>query len=334
MTALLIGRKDLSDILVYNLTKSIYANVKVISQYHPRGSDIQLTSALKGAAIPIAQGAISVYKEKGLYRKERFNIVVNCLFVVLLVITLIGSFFYRKKIKHFIIKKDIYRVIVFLFLTWICSSFVLYYVEHKLNENYSTLPLSLWSGLVTFIRFGSKEPFSPIGRIISVIMMILGAGGIAWFTGQVASIYVHKKLIGGRKMEKIKNHYVLVNWNEKGYGIIEQLHNADLPIKKPIIIIVNSIESISFPDKKEYEEVFIIKGNPSNEVTLGRANIDSAHSVIVLAKELNPHIADAESILIILAIRKLCLNKRVQQVPIIVEIMDPQKVYLAEHAGI
>jgi voltage-gated potassium channel len=188
--------------------------------------------------------------------------------------------------------------------------------------------------LINWINFGAKEPYTFTGRTTAIIMTILGVGGIGWFTAQIASIFVHKKLIGGRRMiEKLKDHYVIINWNDKGYGIIDQLHHPDIGERKPILVVTELKES-PVPMKYEYEDVYHISDSTINEVLLKKANVHRAYSVIILADKLDSFDAvDAKTILIILAIRKICEIEK-KQVPIIAEILQPQKVELAEYAGV
>ena len=335
VAALLMGRNDLDHHLVYTLTKSIFADKAVIANYHKKGLDINLKSAFKGVAIPIHDGAQQVYNEKGLYKKELYRKIINnyvlpALLILLFVIAIIKF----KEIKFFFKKKEIARIFVILILIWISGSIILYYSEHRVNENYSNLFLSFWSGLINWINFGAKEPYTFTGRTTAIIMTILGVGGIGWFTAQIASIFVHKKLMGGRRMiEKLKDHYVIINWNDKGYGIIDQLHHPDLGERKPILVVTELKES-PVPMKYEYEDVYHISDSTINEVLLKKANVYRAYSVIILADKLDSLDAvDAKTILIILAIRKICeLEKK--QFPIIAEILQPQKVELAEYAGI
>jgi len=336
VAALLIGRDDLDSSLVYALTKSIFTNTRVIANYHKKGLDIKLKSALKGIAIPLSEGADRVYEEKGIYKKERYrkitmSYVVPALLLLLFVIAVIKF----RKISFFFKKRELARVLAVLILIWIFGSMTLYYSEHRINDNYSTLFSAFWSTLINWINFGSKEPYTLIGRTTTTIMMISGVGGIAWLTGQVASIFVHKKLMGGKRMiEKLKNHYVIVNWNNKGYGIIDQLHSSDLKDRKPIIIVTDLKES-PIPIKYEYEDVYHISDVHINEALLKKANVHLAHSVVILANDLSqPDTADAKTILIILSIRKIYIDAVRKQVPIIAEILEPQKVRLAEYAGV
>lgn len=343
---LLVGRNDLDSQLVYTLTKSIFSNTSTIADYHNKGNDIKLSSVFKGVSTPIHQGANKFYIENGLYRKEVYKKNLNYVLAALLIALLVITIMKFKQIKIFFKKREFARVIVFLLSIWVFGSITLYYAEHKINENYSGLLLSFWSGLITWINFGSKEPYTLIGRTTTTVMMILGVGGIAWLTGQIASFFVHKKLTGGRRMmSKLEGHYVIVNWNDKGCGIIDQLHSSDFKEKRPIVVVTD-FEKSPVPLKHEHEDVFHISDSTINEDLLKKTNIHRAKSVIILAKkyedvdgnpirsgDLTKEASDAISLLTILTIRKLCADEKVKQVHIVAEILNPQKVKLADFAG-
>lgn len=335
VAALLIGKNDLESHLVYTLTKSIFTNRTVIANYHKKGLDINLKSALRGIAIPIHGGAKQFYDEEGIYRKELYRkIITNYILPALLVLFFAIVMIKFKRIRFFFKKKEIARVLVFLLLIWILGSITLYYSEHRINENYSNLFLAFWSGLINWISFGQKEPYTIVGRTTAIIMMTLGVGGIAWFTGEVASIFVHKKLMGGKRMiEKLKNHYVIINWNNKGYGILEQLHSQDLKERKPILLVTDLKES-PVPMKYEYEDVYHISDSAINEHLLKKANVHLAHSIIILADDSTSSDADTKTILIIMAVRKICMDIGNKQIPIVAEILQPLKVELAKYAGV
>ncbi len=64
--AMLVVQKDLSNDLVYNMTKSIFENRQDIIDAHTRGNDIKLETALSGMPIAIHPGAQKYYDEKGI----------------------------------------------------------------------------------------------------------------------------------------------------------------------------------------------------------------------------------------------------------------------------
>lgn len=337
--ALLIGGQDLDDDLVYALTKSIYADNQGRSDYY--GQFIDIESALAGAAIPFHNGAVRFYAEKGLYKKEYYqSMLTRYVLPGLLLALLFVAIIKIKKIKIFFYKRDIARVFAFLILTWIAGSVALYYAEHKINEGYSNLLLSFWSALINWINFGQREPFTFTGRVTSITMTVLGLGGIAWFTGEITSFFIQKKIIGGKWMlEKIKNHYVIINWNDKGERIVEQLHCPDFKERKPIVIVTET-KKYEFPVR---EDIYCLNNDAIDEALLKKARIDVADSVIILADEMIDEtgidndilqeIVDSKTVLIIFMIRKICRDMGNRQVPISAEILNPKKVSLARSAG-
>lgn len=348
VTTLLLGRGDLDNQLIYTLVKSIFSNTATIANYHKKGLDIGLDSAFKGVSIPIHAGANQFFNEEGLrkydlYRKITTNYILPIALISLFTFVAIKF----RTIKLFLRKREFARIIIFLLSIWISGSIILYYSEHKINENYSSILLAFWSGLINWINFGSKEPYTFIGRTTTTVMMTLGVGGIAWLTGQIASFFVHQRLTGGKRMiNKLEDHYVMINWNNKSCGIIDQLRSSDFEKKRPILVVTDLKES-PIPLKYEGEEdIYHISSDIIDESLLIKAKAHRARSVILLAKRheykdanstsenhLTNDVADAMSVLIILAIRKICAEQGAKQVHIVAEILNPQKVKLADYAG-
>ncbi|MBN1364739.1 MAG: TAXI family TRAP transporter solute-binding subunit [Syntrophaceae bacterium] len=330
VSAQLVARADLPHDAAYKLIQTIFIRADVITVKFPQIGNINIRHVFKGIAIPVAEGALTFYQEKGLYRAELYKQLLNYVLALFSLLAILLAIKYRKIISYHFNKNEIARVFLVLLAIWVFGSIILYLSEHKINDNYARLVLSFWSSLINWISFGQKEPFTLIGRTTSVIMTILGIGGIAWLTGELASLFVNKKLFGReKKMDTIRNHYLIINWNEKGPGIVEQLHNADEGEKRPIIILVDAKEKI----EDQPPNVFIVQGNPSNEASLKNANVEKAYSVIVLASSSQGEVSDAQSVLTILAIRKICLENSIPQIPIVAEIIDPQKVQLVSFAS-
>ena len=65
---LLICRDDLSNDLVYNMTKTLHDNQKDLVAAHSAAKDMKLQEALKGMTVPLHPGAEKYYKEKGIVK--------------------------------------------------------------------------------------------------------------------------------------------------------------------------------------------------------------------------------------------------------------------------
>ncbi|MBI5416535.1 TAXI family TRAP transporter solute-binding subunit [Candidatus Poribacteria bacterium] len=318
--ALLIGRSDLDDDIAYNLTKSIFYNTKTIAKYHPKGNNIKLEYAMRGIVIPISNGALRFYEEEGLFRTEIYKKISIYAFLIFILFILFIFILKFKKVVVFFKKRKFGRIVISLLLVWIINVLILYFAEHKFNENYSSIGATLWSGLVNLINFSSKEPFTNVGRTTSTVMEILWVAGITWLTAQLAASFVNYELRGRKKM---KDHYIILNWNVKADVIIKQLISSDIE-ERGITIVGESSELDHLNEIDEYKSIRILKGDPSKEATLKSADINECFSVIILAIEnKDNNVADAKTILILLTILKLDKDKKKS---IIVEILDPHNV--------
>ena len=118
---------------------------------------------------------------------------------------------------------------------------------------------------------------------------------------------------------QIKNHIVICHWNLKTMNIIRELHAPVVKDKKTIVIIDREIGEM--PKDGEFDDVYAIHGNPTDDTVLNRANITEAQSAIILADENERSYADSKSILIALAIENLNPN-----VYTCVEVLDSRNI--------
>ncbi len=61
--AMLVARTDLSEELVYQLTRAMFGNLARLAQAHARGADVSVETARDGMSIPLHPGAERYYRE-------------------------------------------------------------------------------------------------------------------------------------------------------------------------------------------------------------------------------------------------------------------------------
>ena len=67
--AILVTHDKVSDDVIYNFTKAMFANIGVIHAAHAKGKEINLETALNGlGSVPLHPGAAKFYKEKGMIK--------------------------------------------------------------------------------------------------------------------------------------------------------------------------------------------------------------------------------------------------------------------------
>ncbi|WP_425447197.1 potassium channel family protein [Dethiothermospora halolimnae] len=224
-------------------------------------------------------------------------------------------------------RNNIYKLLIIGFLSLIICSSAFYYFESTANPEL-TFSNALWWGFVTIttVGYGDYYPVTPAGQIIAVILMVLGISAFGFITAAVASAFVENKLKEGMGLMDIKfeDHIVIIGWNNKSEIILKELIE-DNPDSK--IVIIDKREKLILDEKN----VFFVHGDPTKDETLRKANIEKAHTVIVVADENleDDRTADARSVLICLAVDKLNTN-----IHLIAEVLNKENISHFERANV
>lgn len=237
-------------------------------------------------------------------------------------------------------KHQLLRLFVIIGLIWIAGASVLWLAEHKENEEYfGSLPDAYWSiAVYLFSGLDRGEPVTATGKIIVTTILILSLGVVGIFAGTIASIFVEERMGRRRLMPKYKlaEHIIICNWNERGEPVIGQLHAAIVKDKRPVVVLSEHSDDIDFQEQEQFahlEDVYQIKGDPTNEAVLKKANVQDAFSIIVLADPDQGNLCDAKSILVCMAINDVCKTPGKRKPNIVVEVVDPKNVPHLRRSG-
>jgi voltage-gated potassium channel len=123
----------------------------------------------------------------------------------------------------------------------------------------------------------------------------------------------------------MSDHLVLCNWSPRALDWIREVHSGIVTDKRPVVIVHNTPDEVVLPDKQDYaafNDVYIVKGEPANEVILRRARVAQAHSVIILSDDRQDQHADRKTIVCCIAVKNVCVQER--QPNIVAECQDPK----------
>ncbi len=217
-------------------------------------------------------------------------------------------------------RNQVARIMGATLFVWVVGSVGIYLAERRGNPSFDSLTESFWNVWVMLFAGPDHPPRTMVGRLISMALLGLGVGLAGLFTGSVASILVAQNL---RRREvsnfEMEDHLVLCNWSERGLPWIREVHSKIIQDKRPVVILHDSPESIDLPDKQDdpaFNDVYIVKGDPTNEVILRRARVPRAHSVVVLSDDRQGEHADGKTILTCIAIRNICKGDKVPNVAV------------------
>ena len=209
---------------------------------------------------------------------------------------------------------------------WLASATLLHLIEAPNNSAFSSWSDALFNTWVIFFGSGNEMPQSAFGKLI-VSMLVLGGVALAGlFTASVASILIDRAL-RRRQVSSLEmsNHLVLCHWAPRGLEWIREVHSKIVADKRPIVIIHDNPDEVELPDKQDdpaFNDVYIVKGDPANEVVLRRAKVAQAHSVVILSDDRQGQHADGKTIVCCIAVKNICQGDN--QPNIVVECRDPK----------
>ena len=232
-------------------------------------------------------------------------------------------------------RNQVRQVVTAVLLTWLLGATALHWAERGVNPDFATWGDSLWGVWVVLFSGLDSAPKTTAGRLVMMALLVLGVGLAGLFTASLASLlierYLRRRDVSNFEME---DHLVLCNWAPRGLEWIREVHAKIITEKRPVVIIHDEPDAIDLPDKGDeaaFSDVYIVKGDPTNEVILRRAKVPKAHSVVVLTDDREGKHADGKSILTCIAIRNICKGEK--QPNISVECRNPSNRHHLKKAG-
>jgi voltage-gated potassium channel len=187
----------------------------------------------------------------------------------------------------------------------------LHLAERRSNAAYRSPSDALWNAWLILFSGIQDAPVTVAGRLVAMALVLVGVALVGFFTATLASLLVEKYLRRREVSEfTMEDHLILCNWAPRGLEWIREVHSKIIQeSRRAVVIIHDSPEEIDLPDKAEdaaFNDVYIVKGDPTNDVVLKRARVQQAYSVVVLADDREGKHADGKTILTCIAIRGLC----------------------------
>lgn len=187
-----------------------------------------------------------------------------------------------------------FLLLVFVFLCGVSG--------YMLIEKWGFLD-SLYMTVITIASVGYMEvhALTPAGRLFTIFLIIFGMGillfGISTFTAFLVEGELHEILrrrTMGKRIAKLKGHYIVCGIGGVGRHIIEELMKTERPF-----VAVDKNEEVCLG--LIHAGILVVKGDATNSAVLKAANAEQAKGVfcslhtdadnlllILTAKEINP----------------------------------------------
>jgi len=182
---------------------------------------------------------------------------------------------------------------------------------------------SLFMTVITLatVGYGETNPLTLNGRIFTIFLIMSGIGLLTYVFTTGMSFLIEGELTGlmrRRKMEKqiqaLKNHYIICADSETGEYAIEEF----LKSKQDVVVITDNTHLA----EKLKELVPIITGNPEEDKTLQKANIENAAGLVSVLKE------DKDNLFVVLSAKSF--NPKLK---IVTQAIDRESVAKLQKAG-
>jgi len=159
---------------------------------------------------------------------------------------------------------------------------------------------SFYMTIITLTTVGYEEvhKLTSRGRFFSIVLMLTGVGTMFYtfgvgarvlLEGELRSILGRKRL--NKKIENLKNHYIVCGYGRMGRIICEELTRH----KAPFLVIEGTPEIVASMDK----ELLVMQGDATQDAILKDAGIERAHGLISVLS------SDADNLYVVLSARGL-----------------------------
>jgi voltage-gated potassium channel len=223
-------------------------------------------------------------------------------------------------------RHQVWRILTSVVLIWIVSGTALHFVERGTNPAFATWRESLWNVWLTLFSGLNTTPTTHLGRLVVSGVLVVGVALAGLFTASVASILIERSL-RSREVPKIEmsGHLVLCHWSPRALDWIREVHSGIVTDLRPVVIVHDTPDEVVLPDKLDeaaFNDVYIVKGDPANEVILRRAKVAQAHSIVILADDRQEQHADGKTIVCCIAVKNVC--GEAHDPNIVAECQDPK----------
>ena len=152
---------------------------------------------------------------------------------------------------------------------------------------------------LTTVGYGEIHPMDQAGRAYTMVLILAGVGVMLYIVGALARVVVEGEIqaaLGKRKIrrrvQKLKDHYIICGYGRLGKIIARQLSNAGIPL----VVVENDPEVIA---KVEAQGYSFVAGDATQEEVLLEAGIERAKGLVAVLH------SDAGNVYITLTARSL-----------------------------
>jgi voltage-gated potassium channel len=152
---------------------------------------------------------------------------------------------------------------------------------------------------VTTVGFGEVRPLSPIGRLFTSVLILLGVAGITYAFGTLTNYMIAGELRGvlekrrmTRKIKSMQEHYIVCGFGRVGHQVCVELTREGRSL-----VVVDADESSL--ERAKVQGYPVVAGDAGDDQVLREAGIERATGLVAAVD------SDAANLLVVLSARAL-----------------------------
>ena len=261
------------------------------------------------------------------------------------------------KLKNIYLENDLFRYAIWSILLMLLSTTILTIVEYDMfqgdvsgdiGESFrfgdtepnwlDTFFHTFWWSVVTFttVGYGDVSPVTHIGKLLTIVIMLLNFGIVTLLGGAVASVLVAERLKGDDKLDenKFNDHLVIAGWNPFVPSVLKILE-ADKE-STSVVILVNETDS-ELIDRAistfENLDITHLCENFTNETVLRKAFLDRAGMFMILPDNsgLLPHEDPDEDKTVLTCLTAKAIS---EDCTVVAHVLNPENVSHLQRANV
>ncbi|MFD2611082.1 ion channel [Paenibacillus gansuensis] len=195
-------------------------------------------------------------------------------------------------------------------------------------DRFPSLFTAVWYVMttVTTVGYGDLYPETVPGKLVAMLLFLLGIGLIGVVIGKVVDGFAAftRRKEEGRMDYQGRNHIVMIGWSKKTQIAVDEVLDSDNAAE---VVLIDELERAPL----QRHRFHYIQGDPTDPGTLRRANAAYARSAILFADERiqDASLVDGKSLLVASTIESLAPN-----VYTTVEIMQEKHIPNFQHAKV
>lgn len=210
---------------------------------------------------------------------------------------------------------------------WLTSAYAFYRFEAP-REGVEDFQDAAWWSMTTLstVGYGDLYPETDGGRVVAILTMVLGIGLLGAVAATTAAVFIEWRDRGKRGLRRhaVRDHLLILGWNEKGPAAIENFRADPRHASTDILIVAECPE-------KPYDDpdVRFVRGAPGRVSILEKAAARAAGAAIVLASRPEDLRSDHETALVITSLRRINPGIRIAA-----ELIDADNKEHLSYAGV